>query len=135
MRASSEYTDNFPAGRNWRAALWDNEPWIQADIGYQTYVSGVATQGTPYEHNGVHYNYVTSFKVSTFYMTNDDDEVFVLVENKGMVKVNEEVLLCSIILLMRSFRFARQIDLGHLNDTLSRVCMRQICHASVLTIL
>ena len=39
-------------------------PWIQADLGYQTFVSGVLTQGDgDGQTNG---DWVTSFKVSTF---------------------------------------------------------------------
>ena len=37
-----------------------SDPWIQADIGYQTCVSGVKTQGIAGD------NFVTSFWVSTF---------------------------------------------------------------------
>ena len=33
------------------------------------------------------------------------------------------------------FRFARWTNLGRLNDTLSRVCMHQLCHPLVLPIL
>ncbi|XP_072048555.1 prothrombin-like, partial [Amphiura filiformis] len=43
--------------------------WIQANIGNQTYVSGVITQGDG--GVGISYNWVTSFKVSTFLSTND----------------------------------------------------------------
>ena len=37
--------------------------------------------------------------------------------------------------LLRSIRFARRTNLGRLNDTLSRVSMRQLHHPSVLPIL
>ncbi|XP_072048339.1 lactadherin-like [Amphiura filiformis] len=50
--------------------------WIQADIGYQTYVSGVITQGDG-GAAGSRNNWVTSFKVSTFLSTINDTEVFV----------------------------------------------------------
>ena len=93
IRASSESSSSDYAARAgrlnvyryWYPVSWDNERWIQADIGYQTYVSGVATQGY-----GSYW--VTSFKVSTFYMTTADDEIFVS-ENRGIVKVNLKVLL------------------------------------------
>ncbi|XP_072048338.1 lactadherin-like [Amphiura filiformis] len=49
--------------------------WIQADIGYQTYVSGVITQGDG--NDGSWNSWVESFKVSTFLSTNDT-EVFVM---------------------------------------------------------
>ena len=40
-------------------------PWIQADIGYKTFVSGVITQGGNDEH------WVTAIKVSTFLKSTD----------------------------------------------------------------
>ena len=49
--------------------------WIQADIGYQTYVSGVVTQGSGDILNSG--DWVSSIKVSTFYGSTNDDEVFV----------------------------------------------------------
>ena len=60
-------------------------PWIQADIGYQTYVSGVVTQGD----GGVGdvANWVTSLKVSTFEVNTNDTEEFVTDDN-GKVKVS-----------------------------------------------
>ena len=63
----------------WIASGSHEQAWIQADIGYQTYVSGVATQGG---NNG----WATSFKVSTFHMTVADDEIYIN-ENGGVVKV------------------------------------------------
>ena len=63
----STYSD-YPArnGRLSGTQLWSvpgsvSNPWIQADIGYQTYVSGVVTQG-----DGGHYSpdWVTTLKVS-----------------------------------------------------------------------
>ena len=56
------------------------EPWIQADIGYQTDVIGVITQGSNET------NWIETMKVSTFKMTIDDVEVFVKDQN-GNVKV------------------------------------------------
>ena len=94
IQASAIHSSAFPAhnGRlnalpyGWLAPLSANQPWIQADLGYQTYVSGVATQGDP-----IH-GWVTSFKVSTFKMTTANDEIYVS-ETGGVAKVNEEVLL------------------------------------------
>ena len=99
IRASSEPSHSSRAARNarlygaeyWYPLSWDNERWIQADIGYQTYVSGVATQG------GGGSSWVTSYKVSSFYVTTADDEVFVS-EDGRVAKVNEEVLLYYITL-------------------------------------
>ena len=86
IQASSYYSGAYPPhnGRLNGGSYWyaykDNQPWIQADIGYQTYVSGVATQG------GSGCCRVTSFNVSTFYMTTDDDEMYIS-EDSGIVKV------------------------------------------------
>ena len=49
-------------------------PWIQTNFGYQTYVSGVVTQGG---ENSQTSSWVTSIKVSTFSMTTSDQEIFV----------------------------------------------------------
>ena len=73
------------ASSAWIAPGSNHQPWIQADIGYQTYVSGVATQGA-------YTAWVTSIKVSTFYMTTADTETFVS-EDGEMAKVNITVLL------------------------------------------
>ena len=93
IQASSE-SSSYPAhmGRLngasfWYPQSWDNERWIQADIGYQTYVSGVATQGA-----GRWDNWVASFKVSTFYMTTADDETFVS-EDRGIARVSKDVFI------------------------------------------
>ena len=69
-QAFSTYKGRLNGNSYWATNGGINEPWIQADIGYQTYVSGVATQGYPQE-------WVTSIKVSTFFMTAADDEIFV----------------------------------------------------------
>ena len=68
------------AGSCWIALGYKYEPWIQADIGYQTYVSGVATQGCPSL-------WMTSIKVSTFYMTTANTEVFIS-DDEGIAKVS-----------------------------------------------
>ena len=60
-----------------------SDAWIQADIGYQTYISGLITQGD----GGVGPPcWVTSVRVSTFSVTTSDPEVFIQEEN-GDVKV------------------------------------------------
>ena len=88
IKASSVYSPAFSASnarlnkdyKSWYAATADSQPWIQADIGYQTKVSGIITQG--------HFvSYPTTFKVSTFLSSINDDEVFVKTTS-GKVKVN-----------------------------------------------
>ena len=89
IQALSYYTSNYYAhyGRLNGGKFWytrsSTKPWIQADIGYQTYVSGVATQGGG--SSGC--CWVTSFRVSTFYMTTDDNEIYVS-DYRGKAKVN-----------------------------------------------
>ena len=67
-------------------------PWIQADISYQTYVSGVITQGDGGDiftngRVGTTVDWVTSLKVSTFSMSISDQEVFVT-DEEGNIKVS-----------------------------------------------
>ena len=54
----------------WRVPKSIPNPWIQADIGYATNVSGLLTQG-----NGAH-QWITKLKVSTFTAA-VDSEVFI----------------------------------------------------------
>ena len=78
IQASSYYDSRYyprygrlNGGRTWKASgPYYNHHWIQADIGYQTYVSGVATQG-----GGC--CWAPSFKVSTFSMATSDNEVYI----------------------------------------------------------
>ena len=93
IKASSKYSDNFSSERArlngnsfWVAAASDTQPWIQADIGYQTYVSGVVTQGEGITSDN-EIDWVTSIKVSTFCMAGIDGEVFVKDAN-GTAKVS-----------------------------------------------
>ena len=86
IQASSEHS-NYPACNArlngifpW-IGYYEDEPWIQADIGYQTYMSGIVIQGGGYT------DWVTSFKVSTFFMSINDSEIFVTDEN-GSVMVS-----------------------------------------------
>ena len=61
---------NGPFQTSWVSSALDANPWIQADIGYQTWVTGVVTQGYDL-------GYVTSLKISTFSLsTNDTEDVF-----------------------------------------------------------
>ena len=93
IRASHEHSKN-PAkkGRLNGKSFWStyrdtypsNQSWIQADIGYQTPISGVATQG---DGQLEHAEWVTSLKVSTFLMNPSDDEVFIK-DSKGNAMVS-----------------------------------------------
>ena len=62
-------------------------PWIQADIGYQTCVTGLITQG-----NGTpkYPDWITKLTVSTFSGTTDDSaEIFI--DENGVPKVSIDV--------------------------------------------
>ena len=52
-----------------------SEEWIQADIGYQTIVSGVVTQGDGGLGNA---DWVTAIKVSSFKTSTNDTEIYVM---------------------------------------------------------
>ena len=63
----------------WAACKSDHAtPWIQADIGYPTYVSGVITQGGNDDH------WVTEIKVSTF-LESTNVEKFVTDKNGNVI--------------------------------------------------
>ena len=68
----------------WTAPGSVSSPWIQADIGYQTYVSGVVTQGGGGSGGPF---WVTTLKISTFEVNTNDEEEFVKDDN-GQVKVS-----------------------------------------------
>ena len=62
--------------------------WIQADIGYQTYASGVVTQGDGGVGGKNGYpDWVTSIKVSTFSVSSNDKEVFIKDDKGNDIKV------------------------------------------------
>ena len=62
-------------------------PWIQADIGYQTCVTGVITQGDGGASLNNNPDWFTKLKVSTFLGTTDESaEVFI--EENGTPKVS-----------------------------------------------
>ena len=63
------------------------QPWVQADIGYQTYVSGVVTQGDGGDGGD---DWISSIKVSTFLMSTNDEEVFVK-DGQGEVIVSKYI--------------------------------------------
>ena len=68
-----------------RSYPWDvsgdiSRPWIQADIGYQTCVTGVVTQGDGSADD----DWVTSFSVSTFL---SDSSSVMFVTEQGRLKV------------------------------------------------
>ena len=77
IQASSVYNQFYAWKARFNGGFWaadpsDAQPWIQVDIGYQTYVSGVVTQG-----DGANWNWVTSLKVSTFLNSTNNAEIFV----------------------------------------------------------
>ena len=68
---------------HWAASNTDSQPWVQADVGYQTVISGLVTQG---DGMVVIKDWVTSFKVSTFSTSlsplfTQGDEDFIVDEN------------------------------------------------------
>ena len=65
--------------QTWNAKGSEVEPWIQADIQYQTYVSGVLTQGDGDTSGNT--NWIKSFKVSTFLLDVNSVQTFVQDEN------------------------------------------------------
>ena len=66
----------------WGADYSAVKPWVQADIGYQTYISGVITQG---DGGAGSIDWVTAIKISTFAMTTNDPETFVADENGQVI--------------------------------------------------
>ena len=89
IQASTYYVNPAKNGRlsldlcPWSAAGSVSNPWIQADIGYQTYVSGVITQGGC----GLNPDWVTTLKISTFEVNTNDAEEFVT-DDSGQVKAS-----------------------------------------------
>ena len=75
-----------------------NDPWIQADIGYQTCVSGVVTQGDG--EGGADSDWVTSFWVSTFQTSATSTQVFI--KENGVNKVSLISFSLTIISLRRA---------------------------------
>ena len=71
-------------GQNWYVSMGITDPWIQADIGYQTCVSGVVTQGDGDSGNLA--DWVSSFWVSTFQTNTASTEVFI--KENGVNKVS-----------------------------------------------
>ena len=60
---------------SWAAAYSDSEPWIRADIGYETSVAGIITQGG----EEVSESWVTTLKISTSTSGNE----YVLIQNEN----------------------------------------------------
>ena len=97
IQASSVYLQYYAwKGRLLGQSFWATsdeyiKPWIQADIGYQTWVSGILTQG-----GGP--SYVTFLKISTFSISTSDAEVFIR-DGSGNVMVNIQPLVsfCSLV--------------------------------------
>ena len=92
IKASSFYDTRPPeygrldAPTSWTIGISVSSPWIQADIGYQTNVSGVITQGAG--GGGRVANWVTSLKVSTFKINDTGDAEEFVRDDNGLVKVN-----------------------------------------------
>ena len=90
IRASAVYK----SFRAWKGRLngisyWATEtgdPWIQANIGYQTSVYGVITQGGGVDDE----HWVTHIKVSTFLTNTTDEESFIEGED-GNQKVSKHM--------------------------------------------
>ena len=102
IRASNTLYDR-PAwhGRLNEISCWIGSgaaPWIQADIGHQTNISGVVTQGDGGIYNA---HWVTKIKVSTFSLSTNDTEVFVEDGNGNVIVSlmyrNEACDFCDII--------------------------------------
>ena len=70
-------------GNVWRVDGYVENPWIQADIGYQTYVSGVVTQGCG---NDVYICWTTKIHVSIS-STESAPMVFIDDHVTGLAKV------------------------------------------------
>ena len=68
----------------WQGNSSDSNPWIQADLGYQTQISGVVTQGGGGE-GGDSLDFITSFSVSTFFEKTSNPEMYV--KESGSKKV------------------------------------------------
>ena len=93
------------------ASSSDSQPWIQADIGYQTHISGVVTQGEG-DHGGDS-DWIKSIKVSTFYMTTSDEEIFVK-DLGGEIKVNKFLAVAVYNKLFLSLIQVRRFRLIHI---------------------
>lgn len=60
----------------WATFAVDVQPWIQANLGYQTHVSGIVTQGGGTWDASL--DWVTILKVSTFKLSTSDAQVFIV---------------------------------------------------------
>ena len=85
IKASTE-TSSSPAKNarlngdgKWSAVTTEVQPWIQADIQYQTYVYGLLTQG---DGDKSQQDWITSFKVSTFLEDSDNEETQTFVRDE-----------------------------------------------------
>lgn len=72
-------------GQCWFVSITISDPWIQADIGSQTCVSGVATQGDP--DSGEYADWVSSFWVSTFRDGPTSPQIFVKENGQNKVRI------------------------------------------------
>ena len=70
---------------HWQAGS-ESGRWIQADLGYQTYVFGVVTQGDG-GVGGSSIDWITSFSVSTFLERISDPETYVKESGGTTIKI------------------------------------------------
>ena len=84
MASHNGYVKGRLHGQNWCVSISTTDPWIHADIGYQTCVSGVVTQGDG--QSGAYADWVSSFWVSTFETSTASTQVFV--KENGVNKVS-----------------------------------------------
>ena len=93
IRASSgkstkrHITDARLNGDSWWRSVGIVSEWIQADIGYQTYVSAVITQGQEEEDPSIS-DWVTLFQISIFLTSNTDAEQIFIKDDEGNVMVS-----------------------------------------------
>ena len=78
-RAARSPTHARLNGYSWWKSAGIVSEWIQADIGYQTYVSAVITQGKVAEVDPSNPEWVTLFQISTFLTSSSDiaEQIFI----------------------------------------------------------
>ena len=74
-------------GDSWWRSVGIVSEWIQADIGYQTNVSAVITQGQEEEDPSIS-DWVTVFHISIFLTSNTDAEQIFIKDDEGNVMVS-----------------------------------------------
>ena len=86
INASTRYNENYGGekGRLWNEKMWlshqsDRNPWLQIDLGGQTKVTAVATQGRPPGHG----QFVSKYKLQY----SNDGRTFNYYKEEGRDKV------------------------------------------------